>query len=118
MQKIDLKELRERVRSAYADFDAKDNPALAFQARNADLMADLAVALMREMVGLNTPVEDVMNGFVAIVAMALTNLCNNYKLDPEHVIENMSMMLHHFLVNRQDMEVDMVQVPKVDVGDA
>ena len=31
MQKIDLKELRERVRSAYADFDAKDNLALAFK---------------------------------------------------------------------------------------
>jgi len=118
MQKMDLKELRERVRSAYADYDTKGDAVLEFEARNADLMAEIAVSLAREMHERNTPMEDVMNGFVAVTAMGLVNLCARYQLDPEHVVGNTAAMLRHYLVEGKDTSTDMVPMPTIDVGDA
>lgn len=118
MEKIDLTELRERVRSAYADHDAKDDPVLEFQKRNADIMADLAVALLKEVHERETPMADVLNGFVAIVSMALVNLCSIYKLNPEHTIGNVHAMLHRYIVEGKDTSMDQVSVPTRDVGDA
>jgi hypothetical protein len=118
MEKIDLVALREAVRANYANHPSNGDAVLAFESRNADLIADLAVLIVRESSERQTPIEDILQGITAIIATPLENLISQYKLDPRRTVAYVAQGLSGYIISAENVTPDQVVIPRRDVGDA
>lgn len=76
MSTIDFEKLRADIRQSYANYKTNGDATLEFEARNADLIADGLVMVMKEKERGTSP-ADVAAGIAAIAAGALTILADN-----------------------------------------
>jgi hypothetical protein len=94
-QKIDYAAMRESIRKNYAEHPSNGDAVLAFEARNADLIADLCVTVV-----------------------ALENLIHEYSMRPDQVLAFVTEGLGNYLVREEDVIPDQIIIPRRKVGDA
>jgi hypothetical protein len=118
MQKIDLVKLREDVRANYANYPQNGDKVSAFEQRNAELIADLCVAMVRESVEIGTAPGDLLQGLTAMFSIPLENMISEYRMQPRAVIAFVGQGLDFYLVQQEGVTPDAIVTPRRDVGDA
>lgn len=117
-EKIDYAAMRESVRKNYAEHPSNGDAVLAFEARNAELIADLCVTVVRECHERRTHPREVLQGLVALIATPLENLIHEYSMRPDQVLAFVTEGLESYLVRKDDVTPDAIVIPRRDVGGA
>lgn len=118
VHKIDYAATREAVRKSYAEFPTNGDGVLEFEARNAGLIADLAVMVIRECVENKTPIPLLIQAMSAMFSIPLENLANEYRIDKASLAAAMDEGMQHYLVAGNSVAEDAVKVERRNVGDA
>lgn len=117
MHKIDYKKLREDIRASYANHLPGDDAILAYEARNAGVIADLCVMVVREDDS-DLPLTAQLDGIAAVFSIVLFNIAMKNGIDKIELAEAMGLALQQYLRVSEASSDEIVLVNHVDVGDA
>ena len=116
MQKIYLIKLREDIRATHADYPTNGDEMLEYQARNAEVIADLSVMIVREN-DRGTALQDQLGGVAAVISAPLLNIIRHNDLPADAVIDWFAEQLRINLISG-GAKSEKVELHRVEVGDA
>lgn len=117
MQKIDLTKLREGIRATHADYPTNGDAMLEYQARNAEVIADLSVMIVREN-DRGTTLKNQLGGIAAVMSAPLFNVIRHNGLDGAAVIDWFAEQLRFNLLGEGGAKTEQIELHKTEVGDA
>lgn len=122
VKKIDLADLRAATIAQYRNFPNPTNdPVLAFEARNAELIADLVIVTVTECLERQTDLNVVFQALIAIASIPLDNIISNEGLARGRAARVAAGHLERMLLEDDDdpgVVTDFVTLKRREVGDA